>query len=136
MAEKILALGEQLPETWTVAGTTGYEFANLLNGIFVDRLQARAMEDIYTRLLRARPIFGEIVYDSKRLVMETSMASELGMLAHRLNAISERHRSSRDFTLPSLTQALREIIACFPVWAQPVVGAQSQAQVRIMTTTP
>jgi len=116
VAEKILAAGERLPENWAVAGTTGYEFLNLLNGIFVDRLQARAMDQIYTRICRERPSFAEIVYVSKRLVMETVMASELNMLGQRLNLISEKHRSSRDFTLRSLTRALREIIASFPVY--------------------
>jgi (1->4)-alpha-D-glucan 1-alpha-D-glucosylmutase len=48
--------------------------------------------------------------------MDTSMASELNMLANRLNRISEKHRSSRDFTLGSLRRALREIIAAFPVY--------------------
>src|SRR5207249_4095134 len=42
VAEKILAPGEQLPDSWATAGTTGYEFPNLLNGIFVDRAQAGA----------------------------------------------------------------------------------------------
>src|SRR5213593_1456273 len=74
------------------------------------------MERIYTRLLSQRPSFAEIVYRSKRLIMETSMAAELNTLGHRLDRISEKHRSSRDFTLASLTQALREIVACFPVY--------------------
>ena len=116
VAEKILAPGEPLPETWAVAGTTGYEFLNLLNGIFVDRTNARAIDQLYARVLRTRPSFSDIVYESKRLIMDTAMASELNMLAHRLNRISERHRSSRDFTLGSLRRALREIIAAFPVY--------------------
>ncbi len=116
VAEKILAPGERLPDHWAVLGTTGYEFLNLLNGIFIDRQQAAAVERIYMRLLRQRPPFPEIVYQSKRLIMETSMAAELSMLGHRLDRISEKHRSSRDFTLASLTQALREIIANFPVY--------------------
>jgi (1->4)-alpha-D-glucan 1-alpha-D-glucosylmutase len=116
VAEKILAPGERLPETWAVSGTTGYEFLNLLNGIFVDRTNARAIDDLYARVLRARPNFAETVYESKRLIMDNSMASELNMLAHRLNRISEKHRSSRDFTLNSLRRALREIIAAFPVY--------------------
>lgn len=115
-AEKILAPGERLPAAWPVEGTTGYEFLNLLNGIFVDRTQAGAMERLYARLIKERPPFAEVVYESKRLVMETAMASEVNMLAHRLNGISEKHRSSRDFTLRSLTRALREIIANFPVY--------------------
>ena len=116
VAEKILAPGERLPETWAVAGTTGYEFLNLLNGIFVDRTNARAIDDLYMRVTRTRPNFAEIVYESKRLIMDGSMASELNVLAHRLNRISEKHRSSRDFTLGSLRRALREIIAAFPVY--------------------
>ena len=116
VAEKILAPGEQLPDSWATAGTTGYEFLNLLNGIFVDRANARAMEQNYARLIRHRPGFTEIVHDCKRLVMETSMAAELNMLAHRLNTISEKHRASRDFTLGALTRALREVIAAFPVY--------------------
>ncbi len=116
VAEKILAAGEPLPARWAVAGTTGYEFLNLLNGIFVDRTQARAMEAVYARLLHARPSFADVAYEAKRLIMETSMAAEIGVLGHRLNVISEKHRSSRDFTLGSLTHALREIIASFPVY--------------------
>ena len=116
VAEKILAPGERLPDHWAVLGTTGYEFLNCLNGIFIDRQQAAAVERIYMRLIRQRSSFPEIVYQSKRLIMETSMAAELSMLGHRLDRISEKHRSSRDFTLASLTQALREIVANFPVY--------------------
>jgi (1->4)-alpha-D-glucan 1-alpha-D-glucosylmutase len=114
VAEKILAAGEQLPDHWAVLGTTGYEFLNCLNGIFIDREQAGAMERIYMRLIRQRPAFHEIVYQSKRLIMETSMAAELSMLGHRLDRVSKR--APRDFTLASLTRALREIIANFPVY--------------------
>jgi len=74
------------------------------------------MERIYMRLLRQQPSFPEVVYQSKRLIMETSMAAELSMLGHRLDQISEKHRSSRDFTLASLNRALREIVANFPVY--------------------
>jgi (1->4)-alpha-D-glucan 1-alpha-D-glucosylmutase len=127
VAEKILAPGEQLPDSWATAGTTGYEFLNLLNGIFVDRAHARAMEQNYARVIRHRPGFTEIAHECKRLIMETSMAAELNMLAHRLNTISETHRASRDFTLGALTRALREVIAAFPVYRTYIsaVGAPS-----------
>jgi (1->4)-alpha-D-glucan 1-alpha-D-glucosylmutase len=122
VAEKILAPGEQLPDAWETAGTTGYEFLNLLNGIFVDRANARAMEQVYARLIKHRPSFLDIVRECKRLITETSMASELNVLGHRLNTISEKHRSSRDFTLGSLTRALRETIVGFPVYRTYVDG--------------
>src|SRR5262249_7698229 len=75
-----------------------------------------AMEHNYARLIRHRPGFTEIVHECKRLIMETSMAAELNMLAHRLNTISEKHRLSSDFTLVALIRALREVIAAFPVY--------------------
>jgi (1->4)-alpha-D-glucan 1-alpha-D-glucosylmutase len=44
------------------------------------------------------------------------MAGEINALGHELNVLSEQNRRSRDFTLNSLIYAIREIIACFPVY--------------------
>ena len=63
-----------------------------------------------------RTPFREIAYRGKQLVLRVSMAGELNMLAHELNRFSERNRHYRDFTLNSLSYAIREIIACFPVY--------------------
>ena len=115
VVEKILGDGETLP-AWKVAGTTGYDFMVAVNGLFVDTRNERAMSGAYEQFTRLRDPYREIVYRSKRLVLNVSMASELNVLAHRLNRFSERNRHYRDFTLNSLSQAMREIIACFPVY--------------------
>ena len=47
VVEKILGAGEQLPTEWPVHGTTGYEFAAVVNNLFVDRRNERAIDDIY-----------------------------------------------------------------------------------------
>jgi (1->4)-alpha-D-glucan 1-alpha-D-glucosylmutase len=116
VAEKILMPEEQLPLTWPVAGTTGYEFLNTVNGLFVDSAGARSLFETYAQFVGARPDFAEVACESKRLVMDTTMASEMTMLGRRLGRISERRRSARDFTDRMLTEALREIVACFPVY--------------------
>ena len=116
VVEKILMPGESLPATWPVHGTTGYDFLNALNGLFVDPGSARAFDQIYQRLTGSRRSFEEVVYESKKLIAHATMSSEVTMLGHRLAAISEKHRESRDFTDRSLIDALREIIACFPVY--------------------
>ncbi|HSD09862.1 MAG TPA: alpha-amylase family glycosyl hydrolase, partial [Candidatus Binatia bacterium] len=36
VAEKILSAGESLPRSWPIHGTTGYDFLNDVNGLFVD----------------------------------------------------------------------------------------------------
>lgn len=124
VVEKILGKEELLPEIWPVSGTTGYDFLNLLNGLFVQTRHERAMNETYVRFIRQRISFEDLVYESKKLIMQASMASEINVLGHRLNLLSERDRRSRDFTLNSLTNAIREIIACFPVYRTYITDGQ------------
>jgi (1->4)-alpha-D-glucan 1-alpha-D-glucosylmutase len=116
VVEKILQPEESLPEHWPVHGTTGYDCLARLNGIFVAQDNEKDFTDVYTRFTTAKGTFSELLYESKKLIMQVSLSSELNVLAHQLNRLSEKNRRSRDFTLNSLTHALREIIACFPVY--------------------
>ena len=137
LAEKILGKGERLPSHWAIHGTVGYEFLNLVNGLFVDSRNERAMSAAYAAFTGQRTPFADLAYESKQLIMQVSMSSELNVLGHRLNRLSERHRHFRDFTLNSLTQALRELIACFPVYRtyidgrSPEVSLQDRACVEV-----
>jgi (1->4)-alpha-D-glucan 1-alpha-D-glucosylmutase len=116
VAEKILGHDEALPSSWAVMGTTGYNFLNLLNGLFVDGRNAAAMRSLYVRFTGQGRRFRDVAYESKKVILERSMSSELHVLARRLDRISESHRYSRDFTFATLHNALLEIIACFPVY--------------------
>ncbi len=116
LVEKILAHDETLPADWPVHGTTGYDFLNLLGGIFVDRLGAYSLREAYARFLGQLDPFSEVLYESKRTILVTSLSAELYMLSHQLDRLSEQHRWSRDFTRLSLFRALREVVACFPVY--------------------
>jgi (1->4)-alpha-D-glucan 1-alpha-D-glucosylmutase len=116
VAEKILSGREQLPHRWAVHGTTGYNFLNDLNGIFVDGGQTRRARRAYSKLTGQGDPFDDVLYESKRLIMDTAMASELSVLAHVLDRIAEGNRRSRDFTLESLRDVITEVVACFPVY--------------------
>jgi (1->4)-alpha-D-glucan 1-alpha-D-glucosylmutase len=129
VVEKILGMGETLPD-WPVQGTSGYDFLAKLNGLFVSARDERAMSDVYERFTRLRVPFREIAYRGKQLIVRVSMASELNVLAHRLNRFSERNRHYRDFTLNSLGQAMREIIACFPVYRSYVNEREPEVSAR------
>ena len=100
-----------------MAGTTGYDFLNAVDGLFVD---PAGLEELVNALWplrrRAAQISAKWPTRRKRLILRTAMASDLQLLAHRFNRISERHRRSRDFTFNTLRTALREILACFPVY--------------------
>jgi (1->4)-alpha-D-glucan 1-alpha-D-glucosylmutase len=116
VAEKILSAGEQLPRGWAVHGTTGYNFLNDLNGIFIDSAVARRARRAYAKLTGHTEPFDNVLYACKRLIMATAMASELNVLSHMLNRIGESSRRSRDFTLESLRDVITEVVACFPVY--------------------
>jgi (1->4)-alpha-D-glucan 1-alpha-D-glucosylmutase len=119
VVEKILGTGEQLSSSWPVHGTTGYEFPAVVNNLFVDRRNERALEDIYRRFLRERRgwlSFDDLAYRSKKQVMHETMSGDINSLGHQLNRFSERNRHFRDFTLYSLISTIKEVIACFPVY--------------------
>src|SRR5262249_51765938 len=76
----------------------------------------RAFRRLYETFTGVSQPYEDLVYESKKLILETAMSSELNVLAERLDRISEQHRWSRDFTLQSLRRALLETIACFPIY--------------------
>jgi (1->4)-alpha-D-glucan 1-alpha-D-glucosylmutase len=116
ICEKILVGDEELRDNWAVEGTTGYGFLNVLNGLFVDHSKKRAFYRLYQAFTGYSKPYEDLVYESKKLVLQASMSSELNVMARELDRISEQHRWSRDFTLESLRSALLEIIACFPIY--------------------
>lgn len=116
VAEKILIDHEPLRAAWPIEGTTGYSFLNLLNGVFVDHTKSKAFQQLYRRFTGWSQEFDALVRDSKRLILQVAMSSELNVLARKLDRISEQHRWYRDFTLESLRDALKEVLATFPVY--------------------
>ena len=123
VGEKILIKGERMPEDWSIFSTTGYVFLNSVNGIFVEQRHAKIFSEIYHRFTREKMLFPDIACEKKKLVMRVAMSSEMNSLGARLNRISEKNRHTRDFTLNSLTNALIEIIAYFPVYRTYVTSA-------------
>ncbi|HEX3559209.1 MAG TPA: malto-oligosyltrehalose synthase [Pyrinomonadaceae bacterium] len=125
VVEKILGHDELLRREWPVYGTTGYDFLNLLNGVFVDASNGQAFRELYGDFVGARVKFSDLVYECKRLILKAAMSSELHVLARRLARVAERQRYTRDFTFNSLQHALTEVIACFPVYRSYIRRAQN-----------
>src|SRR6185503_2338132 len=116
LVEKILADYETLPADWKAHGTTGYRYANLLTGVFVDAAAASRFDRIYQRFAGERRMFEELSHESRMLIMNTTLAAELDGLARRLARIASGNRRTRDHTESGLRKALAEIAARFPVY--------------------
>jgi len=116
IVEKILSENEKLRSDWPVFGTTGYDFTAEATLLLVDSNNAEAFSKIYRDFIERYVHFESLIYEKKKLVMDVSLASDIESLGQMLSELSERDRLHRDFTIDSLRTAIRELIACFPVY--------------------
>ncbi|HEU0200888.1 MAG TPA: malto-oligosyltrehalose synthase, partial [Burkholderiaceae bacterium] len=125
--EKILASHEELAESWPVHGTTGYRFATLINGLFVDITAEGRVDRTWRAFVgdEARD-YPEIAYQARREVMVSALAGEMTVLANRLLRLARADRRTRDFTLNTLRQALATVVASFPVYRTYIVDQPSK----------
>ena len=125
VAEKIVASHEKWPETWAIHGTSGYRFANVVNGVLIDHGAAEEMTGIYRSFAPDAPEYAAAVYEGKRAIMHAALAAPLTVLATELLRIARADRRTRDYTLYNLRYALAEVVACFPVYRTYIVDAPS-----------
>jgi (1->4)-alpha-D-glucan 1-alpha-D-glucosylmutase len=116
VVEKIMADHEMLPAGWPVHGGTGYRFASLVNALFVSGERAADFDRIYRAFSGETDSFEAIVYRCKKLIIDTSLFSELDWLSGQLLRISRADRRTCDFTRNRLRVGLAEVAAAFPVY--------------------
>lgn len=110
VVEKILAADETLPEVWPVYGTTGYDFTNMLNALFVDSDGIKDLDSIYSRFNPSGKPFCDLVYEKKKQIMNELFPDEIEALGQYLAHLSGK------FTPKETGQALIELTACLPVY--------------------
>lgn len=104
VVEKILEPGEELPGSWPVGGTTGYDALAEIDGILVDPAGEKTFTALDTELTGTLTEWPELVHDCKLDVATDMLGSEL----RRLAALAP--------TIPGAVEALAEVLACFPVY--------------------
>jgi (1->4)-alpha-D-glucan 1-alpha-D-glucosylmutase len=117
VVEKIFAVHERLPETWPVLGTTGYRFASIVNGLFVDTRAKARLDRGWRAFVGSEALaFEAEAWRSRRAIMEGPLASALAALALRALRIARADRRMRDFTFNTLREAIKDIVARFPIY--------------------
>jgi (1->4)-alpha-D-glucan 1-alpha-D-glucosylmutase len=116
LVEKILARHENLREDLPVAGTTGYEFINLVNGLFIDPAAERSLTATYHRFIDREPEFDRVLLAARQQILRYFLNSELHVLGHEFHRLAQQSWTTRDFTLTGLREALADIITRFPVY--------------------
>jgi len=116
VVEKILERHECLPGDWPVSGTTGYDYLNDANGIFVDPEGGRRLEEIYEEFIGHHQNFADVLYQKKKLVMTTLLGVEMRTLGRHLAVLAAQDRYARELPRGQLIDALIEVTACLPVY--------------------
>lgn len=116
IVEKILQVGEDLPEDWPVSGTTGYDYTNQANGIFVNPDGVRQIEEIYSNFIGRKQDFADVLYQKKKLVMSTLLGVEMRTLGRHLSEIAALDRYARELDRGRLSEALIEVTASMSVY--------------------
>jgi (1->4)-alpha-D-glucan 1-alpha-D-glucosylmutase len=116
VVEKILQPGENLPLAWPVAGSTGYDFANLVLGLFIDPKSESQFAEAYAAFTGQKHPYESVLHEKKRLVLQTLFRAEVDRLVRTLIRIAAGRPVLLDFTRDELTEAVVELAAHFPVY--------------------
>jgi (1->4)-alpha-D-glucan 1-alpha-D-glucosylmutase len=114
--EKILTSDEVLSPEWPVFGTTGYDFANTVNNLFVDSSGAQALGEIYFRFIDSRPSLDNIVYEKKKQVIKQLFPAEMRALGEHFLNLARQDKVTANLSAEELTRTLVEVTACLPVY--------------------
>ena len=109
LVEKILEPGEELPQQWATAGTTGYDALALLDRVLTDPAGQAMLDSLETRL-RGEPVdWHRLVHDNKRDVADHILRAEVLRIGRELRVqIPDAPADTEN--------AVGELLACFPVY--------------------
>ena len=127
LVEKILGPGEPMPNLPGVAGTTGYEWLNVLSRILVDGSGMAGLDRTWRALTGEHADLHAMIETAKLRVIDTMLASEFTVLTRALSRIAAGHFSTRDFTIDRLRAALQLYVIEFPVYRTYVTAAGAAA---------
>lgn len=121
VAEKILEPGERFRSEWPIDGTTGYDFLNQVEGLYIESGNEEAFTSFYAAFTGEPTDYTAICRDKKHRILRDLLGSDVNRLVSLLLGICESHRERRDYTRDDVLRAIREIIAVFPVYRTYVV---------------
>jgi (1->4)-alpha-D-glucan 1-alpha-D-glucosylmutase len=116
VVEKILADGEAMPRFAGVAGTTGYEWVNVIARLLVHDGALEPLDRLRREITDNPRTFRQILERAKLRVLDNMLASEFTVLTRLLARIAAGHYATRDYTIDRLRAALQLFVLEFPVY--------------------
>ena len=116
IVEKITCGSEMLPPEWPISGSTGYDFLNAVNAVFVDPAGYRRLEKSYREFAGLNLSFTDTWYFRNKDAMEQLFPMDVDRLTYRLAKLAAFWPRARDLPVSELIRGLKEITACLPVY--------------------
>jgi (1->4)-alpha-D-glucan 1-alpha-D-glucosylmutase len=126
LAEKILEPGESLRSSWPIAGTTGYDFLNICNGLLVYGEGLNELSEVYSNFIGESQDFESLTHAKKLNVEHEALGSDVNRLAQLFVQICENNRDRRDNTRAEIRRAIREVAASFSVYRTYVAPGRNE----------
>jgi (1->4)-alpha-D-glucan 1-alpha-D-glucosylmutase len=122
VAEKILAVGEELPSDWRCAGTTGYDSLAAVGAVLTDAVGADRLRAHYAEFAKDPGDFAATARAAKREIASQVLAAEVDRLGRLLERAEEPAVSAH--SAADLRLILTELLAAFPVYRAYVVPGE------------
>ncbi len=118
LVEKILAVGEELPASWPVNGTSGYEALREIQGVFVDPDGAGLLTQLAAEHTGRKQSVHAAEHTARREVAHTILAAEVRRIA-ALVPVPEAAPSTEEdpgAAADRVRAAVAELLCGFPVY--------------------
>ena len=116
VAEKILEGDEEIPQSWRVAGTTGYDLMAQVNQVLTNPAGRIPLTKLYSELTNTSDTYEGLLRINKVRVIEELLFSDLWKLTNLIGTIAATDLRYRDFSRRSIQAALAALIAEIPVY--------------------
>jgi (1->4)-alpha-D-glucan 1-alpha-D-glucosylmutase len=115
--EKILQADEDIPASWPVQGTSGYDFLAMVNNLLTYAPGEVAFREFYQKLIGSETPLAERVRDRKRYFLAQYMGGELNNLYHYFLALNLTDEIQFDeLAAGELKAAIGELLVACPVY--------------------
>lgn len=130
VVEKILGREEKLPDGWQAWGTTGYDFLNALNDVYLEPRGLAVMEERYKAFTGRRQEFAQLCRERNKQVIQKMFSGDVISLGYELARLAAHDREAREVPVTDLTKALVEVTACLPVYRTYITAEGANRQAR------
>jgi (1->4)-alpha-D-glucan 1-alpha-D-glucosylmutase len=132
VVEKILGQDEELPTSWRVDGTTGYDFMDLVSALLHDPTGERVLGTLWERVSGRSPEFDTEEKQCRRQLIERSFTAQLEFTVRAFHDLARQHSATGDFTRAAIRRVLVELLVHFRVYRMYARAGECSRQDRVV----